>query len=101
MYLGEHRGERTVEEIENSHHSYLHAVKATKEEAEASIIYSYKNVINGFSASLAPEEARRISGGVITYKLNGIGFGLMMMVVLMRLVCFLLSRDGWGDFSVP
>lgn len=62
MYVGEHSGEKTFHEIEDIHHSYLHAVKGSKEDAKASLIYSYKNVINGFSALLTPEEAIKISG---------------------------------------
>ncbi|KAL2244724.1 UNVERIFIED_CONTAM: Subtilisin-like protease SBT5.6 [Sesamum indicum] len=66
VYLGEHRhshsGKQTWEEIEEMHHSYLQAVKGSKEEAKACIIYSYKNVINGFSALLTPQEAATISG---------------------------------------
>ncbi|XP_011102273.1 subtilisin-like protease SBT5.6 [Sesamum indicum] len=65
VYLGEHRhshsGKQTWEEIEEMHHSYLQAVKGSKEEAKACIIYSYKNVINGFSALLTPQEAATIS----------------------------------------
>ncbi|KAI3456086.1 hypothetical protein Pfo_012749 [Paulownia fortunei] len=68
VYLGEHSGEKTLQEIEEVHHSYLHSVKGSKEEAKACIIYSYKNVINGFSALLTPEEADTISemDGVIS-----------------------------------
>ncbi|KAG8385369.1 hypothetical protein BUALT_Bualt03G0035900 [Buddleja alternifolia] len=65
VYLGEHNGEKTFEEIQHVHHSYLHLVKGSKEEAKACIIYSYKNVINGFSALLTPEEADAISGTYI------------------------------------
>ncbi|KAG8385366.1 hypothetical protein BUALT_Bualt03G0035600 [Buddleja alternifolia] len=68
VYLGEHNGEKTFEEIEDVHHSYLHLVKGSKEEAKACIIYSYKNVINGFSALFTSEEADAISemDGVIS-----------------------------------
>ncbi|KAI3456085.1 hypothetical protein Pfo_012748 [Paulownia fortunei] len=68
VYLGEHSGEKTLQEIEDVHHSYLHSVKGSKDEAKACIIYSYKNVINGFSALLTPEEADTISemDGVIS-----------------------------------
>lgn len=62
VYLGGHSGEKTFNEIEDLHHSYLHSVKGSKEEAKACIVYSYKNVINGFSALLTPEEASTISG---------------------------------------
>ncbi|KAL0352918.1 UNVERIFIED_CONTAM: Subtilisin-like protease SBT5.6 [Sesamum angustifolium] len=63
VYLGEHRhsGKQTWEEIEETHHSYLQAVKGSREEAKACIIYSYKNVINGFSALITPQEAATIS----------------------------------------
>ncbi|XP_075489214.1 subtilisin-like protease SBT5.6 [Primulina tabacum] len=68
VYLGEHSGTKTFQEIEDIHHSYLHAVKGSKEEAKKCIIYSYKNVINGFSALLSPEEGDMLSGmdGVIS-----------------------------------
>ncbi|XP_027086792.1 subtilisin-like protease SBT5.6 [Coffea arabica] len=67
-YLGEHSGNRNPEEIEDQHHSYLRSVKGSQEEAKASHIYSYKNVINGFSALLTPEEASKLSemDGVIS-----------------------------------
>lgn len=61
VYLGEHSGEKTFQEIEDFHHSYLHSVKGSKKEVESCIIYSYKNVINGFSALLTPQEADKIS----------------------------------------
>ncbi|XP_057764066.1 subtilisin-like protease SBT5.6 isoform X2 [Salvia miltiorrhiza] len=68
VYLGEHNGQKTLQEIKNIHHSYLHSVKGSKEEAESCLIYSYKNVINGFSALLTPQEAHTISDmdGVIS-----------------------------------
>ena len=62
MYLGEHSGLKTPEEIENVHRSYLHSVKSSREEAAASIIYSYKNAINGFSAFLTSQQADVLSG---------------------------------------
>ncbi|KAM7505886.1 hypothetical protein LguiB_004790 [Lonicera macranthoides] len=62
VYVGEHSGEKTFHEIEDIHHSYLKVVKGSKEDAKASLIYSYKNVINGFSALLTPKEAIKISG---------------------------------------
>ncbi|XP_057764064.1 subtilisin-like protease SBT5.6 [Salvia miltiorrhiza] len=61
VYLGEHSGDKTFQEIENTHHSYLHSIKYSKEEAAASIIHSYKNAINGFSALLTPQQAHAIS----------------------------------------
>ncbi|XP_009604279.1 subtilisin-like protease SBT5.6 [Nicotiana tomentosiformis] len=69
VYLGEHSGEKTLKEIEDHHCSFLHSVKGTsKEDAKASLVHSYKNVINGFSALLTPQEADMISGmeGVIS-----------------------------------
>ena len=62
MYIGEHSGEKTTTEIEDNHHSYLLSVKGSEEEAKASLIYSYKNVVNGFSAVLTAEEAAKLSG---------------------------------------
>ncbi|GMP74054.1 hypothetical protein CsSME_00031587 [Camellia sinensis var. sinensis] len=61
VYFGEHSGEKTTHEIEDDHHSYLFSVKGSKEEAKASLIYSYKNVINGFSALLTQDEASKLS----------------------------------------
>ncbi|GFZ07153.1 subtilase family protein [Actinidia rufa] len=61
VYFGEHSGEKTTCEIADDHHSYLLYVKGSKEEAKASLIYSYKNVINGFSVT--PDEATKLSGG--------------------------------------
>ncbi|KAJ8545373.1 hypothetical protein K7X08_017956 [Anisodus acutangulus] len=71
VYLGEHSGEKTLKEIEDHHCSFLHSVKGSttsKEDARASLVHSYKNVINGFSALLTPQEANMISGmeGVIS-----------------------------------
>ncbi|KAE9452456.1 hypothetical protein C3L33_15642, partial [Rhododendron williamsianum] len=62
VYFGEHSGEKTVNEIEENHHSYIYSVKKTEEEARASLLYSYKNSINGFAASLTPDEASKLSG---------------------------------------
>ncbi|XP_019166771.1 PREDICTED: subtilisin-like protease SBT5.6 isoform X2 [Ipomoea nil] len=61
VYLGEHSGGKSFKEIEDNHFSFLHSVKGSKEEAKASLVHSYKNVINGFSALLTQEEADRIS----------------------------------------
>lgn len=70
VYLGEHNGDKTLKEIEDHHCSFLHSVKGTtsKEHVRASLVHSYKNVINGFSALLTPQEADMISGmeGVIS-----------------------------------
>ncbi|KAI5670725.1 hypothetical protein M9H77_11089 [Catharanthus roseus] len=63
VYLGEHSGNRNFKEIEDHHHSYLFSVKdsSNEEEAKGSLVHSYKNVINGFSALLTPEEANKLS----------------------------------------
>ncbi|XP_047312928.1 subtilisin-like protease SBT5.6, partial [Impatiens glandulifera] len=61
VYLGEHSGEKTEQEIEEIHHNYLHSVKGSRSQAKSSIVYSYKNVINGFSAVLTPQEAAVLS----------------------------------------
>uniref|UniRef100_A0A2N9I082 Subtilisin-like protease SBT5.6 n=1 Tax=Fagus sylvatica TaxID=28930 RepID=A0A2N9I082_FAGSY len=61
VYFGEHSGEKTLNEIEDTHHSYLLSVKKSEEEARASLIYSYKHSINGFAAVLTPEEASSLS----------------------------------------
>ncbi|KAH0699523.1 hypothetical protein KY284_013738 [Solanum tuberosum] len=71
VYLGEHNGEKTLKEIEDHHYSFLHSVKGTttsKEDVRASLVHSYKNVINGFSAVLTPQEVDMISGmeGVVS-----------------------------------
>ncbi|GFQ02730.1 subtilisin-like protease [Phtheirospermum japonicum] len=62
VYLGEHSGQKTVQEIEESHHSHLLSVKETEEDAKSSLVYSYKHSINGFSAFLTPHEASKLSG---------------------------------------
>ncbi|KAL0398400.1 UNVERIFIED_CONTAM: Subtilisin-like protease SBT5.6 [Sesamum radiatum] len=61
VYFGEHSGVRTFREIEETHHSYLLSVKETEEDARSSLVYSYKNSINGFAAFLTPQEADRLS----------------------------------------
>ncbi|KAK2982517.1 hypothetical protein RJ640_012762 [Escallonia rubra] len=61
VYVGEHSGDKTLREVEDLHHSYLHSVKGSIEEARASLVYSYKHIINGFSAFLTPDEATKIS----------------------------------------
>ncbi|XP_074578386.1 subtilisin-like protease SBT5.6 isoform X1 [Curcuma longa] len=68
VYLGEHKGLKTSEEILDDHHSLLLSVKNSKEEALDSIVYSYKHTINGFAALLTEEEARKLSNteGVVS-----------------------------------
>ena len=68
VYLGEHSGEKEHHEIEDYHHSYLLSVKASEEEARASLLYSYKHSINGFAAVLSPHEASKLSGKTNQYK---------------------------------
>ncbi|XP_051128567.1 subtilisin-like protease SBT5.6 [Andrographis paniculata] len=68
VYLGEHDGQKSPEEITDTHHSYLSSVLGSPEVAKSSIFHSYRNVINGFSAMLTPEEAKAMTGmdGVIS-----------------------------------
>ncbi|XP_038724247.1 subtilisin-like protease SBT5.6 [Tripterygium wilfordii] len=68
VYLGGHKGDNALHQIEETHRSYLSSVKDTEEEATTSLIYSYKHSINGFAASLTPDEAQKLSGleGVIS-----------------------------------
>ncbi|XP_020532051.1 subtilisin-like protease SBT5.6 [Amborella trichopoda] len=61
VYCGEHSGLKTEEAIREDHHSLLLSVKDGVEEARDSILYSYKNSINGFAAWLTPVEAARLS----------------------------------------
>ncbi|XP_028111860.1 subtilisin-like protease SBT5.6 isoform X1 [Camellia sinensis] len=61
VYIGEHLGEKTYHEIEDAHHSYLLSIKSSKQEAKASLVYSYKKVINGFSAWLTPDQAAKLA----------------------------------------
>ncbi|GER31810.1 subtilase family protein [Striga asiatica] len=61
VYLGEHDGEKTHQEIEENHHSYLFSVKESEEDAKASLIYSYKHSIDGFAAFLTQQEASDIA----------------------------------------
>jgi len=66
VYFGEHSGGKTWKEIEDGHHSYLLSVKKSEEEARSSLVYSYKKIINGFSAWLTPHEAAKLSGKLIS-----------------------------------
>ncbi|XP_031274460.1 subtilisin-like protease SBT5.6 [Pistacia vera] len=56
-----HNGEKTLHEIEDTHHSYLLSVKNNEEEAKASRLYSYQYSINGFAAVLTFDEASKLS----------------------------------------
>ncbi|CAA0832396.1 subtilase family protein, partial [Striga hermonthica] len=61
VYFGEHGGAKTTQEIEENHLSYLLSVKETEQDANSSLIYSYKYSINGFAAFLTQEEANKLS----------------------------------------
>ncbi|EHA8591949.1 hypothetical protein COCNU_contig69107584G000010 [Cocos nucifera] len=61
VYLGEHGGTKTTQEIQGDHHSLLLSVKNREAEARESLLYSYKNSINGFAALLSDEEATKLS----------------------------------------
>ncbi|XP_010916207.2 subtilisin-like protease SBT5.6 isoform X2 [Elaeis guineensis] len=61
VYLGEHSGTKTTQEIHGDHHSLLLSVKNSEAEARESLLYSYKNSINGFAALLSDEEATKLS----------------------------------------
>ncbi|CAL0301279.1 unnamed protein product [Lupinus luteus] len=65
-------GDKTLHEIENTHHSYLLSVKETEEEARTSLLYSYKHSINGFAALLTPNEANMLKDmeGVVNVHKN-------------------------------
>ncbi|KAJ8483939.1 hypothetical protein OPV22_016424 [Ensete ventricosum] len=61
VYLGEHKGLKSPQEILKGHHSLLFSVKNSEEEASGAILYSYKHSINGFAALLTEEEATKLS----------------------------------------
>ena len=61
VILGEHKGDKTTPEIKDHHLSFLYSVKASKQEAEVSLIYSYSKSLNGFSALLTADEAAKLS----------------------------------------
>ncbi|KAG0488965.1 hypothetical protein HPP92_007776 [Vanilla planifolia] len=61
VYLGEHRRTATAEGIHGHHLSLLLSVKESEEKARQSILYSYRNSINGFAALLTEEEAASIA----------------------------------------
>lgn len=77
VYLGEHSGNINAQEIENQHNSYLYSLTDDQEgidnnnnskDRRRSFVHSYKNIINGFSALLTPEEAAKLSetAGVVS-----------------------------------
>ncbi|CAI0560749.1 unnamed protein product [Linum tenue] len=61
VYLGSHTQQYTPDQILETHHSCLTSVKDSEEEARASLIYSYKHSINGFAASLTPQQASKLN----------------------------------------
>ncbi|KAI3830946.1 hypothetical protein MKX03_010244, partial [Papaver bracteatum] len=62
IYFGAHEsGGKTIQEIEDSHHSYLLSVKSSEKDARDSLLYNYKNSINGFAALLTADEASKLS----------------------------------------
>ncbi|ONK68426.1 uncharacterized protein A4U43_C05F11380 [Asparagus officinalis] len=61
VYLGGHNDTKALHEIHEHHHSLLHYVKNSEEEARESLLYSYKHIINGFAAFLSEDEATKIS----------------------------------------
>ncbi|KAI3912700.1 hypothetical protein MKW92_040252 [Papaver armeniacum] len=62
IYFGEHESAgKTIQEIEDSHHSYLLSVKSNEKDARDSLLYNYKNSINGFAALLTADEASKLS----------------------------------------
>ncbi|KAF5810797.1 putative tripeptidyl-peptidase II [Helianthus annuus] len=54
-------GKKTLNEIEESHVSYLFSIKKFEEGARSSLLYSYKHSINGFAALLTADEASQLS----------------------------------------
>ncbi|XP_047311845.1 subtilisin-like protease SBT5.6 [Impatiens glandulifera] len=62
VYFRGHSRDKTPSEVEDVHLSHIELVKGSRKEAKASLLYSYKKVINGFSAMLSPEEATQLSG---------------------------------------
>ncbi|CAI0560915.1 unnamed protein product [Linum tenue] len=61
VYLGSHTQQYTPDQILETHHSCLTSVKDSEEEARASLIYSYRHSINGFAASLTPQQASKLN----------------------------------------
>ncbi|CAI9755188.1 unnamed protein product [Fraxinus pennsylvanica] len=100
VYLGEHSGTKTSQEIEEFYHSYLYSVKGTKEEAKNCLIYCYKSVINGFSALLSPEEASKLSeidGVISVFHSHPTKIGLHTT----RSWDFINLLEGIGDLTPP
>ncbi|KAJ3695119.1 hypothetical protein LUZ60_000496 [Juncus effusus] len=62
VYLKEQIEYKEAKEILDYHQSLLLTVKNSEEEARGSILYNYKNTINGFAAFLSKEEANKLSG---------------------------------------
>ncbi|CAN1332606.1 Subtilisin-like protease SBT5.6 [Linum perenne] len=63
VYLGQHHSvDKTPNEITQTHHSYLSSVKESDEDVASSLIYSYQHSINGFAASLTPQQASKLKG---------------------------------------
>ncbi|GER49153.1 subtilase family protein [Striga asiatica] len=60
VLLGDDGINKTSQEIEKYHHSYLLSVKENAEDASSSLLYSYKK-INGFAAVLTSPEALKLS----------------------------------------
>ncbi|XP_031264414.1 subtilisin-like protease SBT5.6 [Pistacia vera] len=61
VYIVRIREQKSLHEIEDTHHSYLLSVKNDEGEAKASRLYSYKYSFNGFAAELTPDEASKLS----------------------------------------
>ncbi|XP_038723791.1 subtilisin-like protease SBT5.6 [Tripterygium wilfordii] len=61
VYLAEHKGNDTLYDKKEMHLSYLSSVKDAREEVGDSLLYSYTHSINGFAASLTPEEVFKLS----------------------------------------
>ncbi|KAF9593855.1 hypothetical protein IFM89_025640 [Coptis chinensis] len=61
VYLGDHDGSKTHQEIEDTHHRHLLSVKKNEQEGGSHILYSYKNSVNGFAAVLTAGEAKLLS----------------------------------------
>ncbi|KAL6889050.1 hypothetical protein ACP4OV_010076 [Aristida adscensionis] len=71
VYMGEKKHD-DPSVVTASHHDILESVFESKEEAQNSIIYSYKHGFSGFAATLTESQAKTISSlpGVISVKPN-------------------------------